>query len=292
MGNVERFGHLHQIRQGSRMHFSHEVAAMDLHGNLAEAQFGRYLLVHEPGRHQPHHLPLARAQRLMEAFQSRFRLLLLAPEPVAVDRCSDRVQHVLITKRLGQEIDGPRLHGLYRHGYVAMSGHEDDWNMNIYLGELALEIQAALSRQPDIKYEAARNVRQLALEQFARRAEDLCPHPYRAEKPFERLAEFRIVLDDEDGRPVTAASLLPLWLPRDHSRASRCACKANSKVAPGPALLDARNTPPWFSMIERQIDSPMPIPSGLVVKKALKSCGIFSVSMPTPESSTATTTWS
>src|SRR5437764_8238367 len=44
-------------------------------------------------------------------FQSRFRLLLLAPEPVAVDRCSDRVQHVLITKRLGQEIDGARLHG-------------------------------------------------------------------------------------------------------------------------------------------------------------------------------------
>lgn len=41
---------------------------------------------------------------------------------------------------------------------------------------------------------------------------------------------------------------------------------------PGPALRDAHNVPSWFSMIERQIDSPMPIPLGLVVKKALKSC--------------------
>lgn len=34
-------------------------------------------------------------------------------------------------------------------------------------------------------------------------------------------------------------------------------------------------------MIERQIDRLIPIPLGLVVKKALKSCSAFSGSMPT-----------
>jgi hypothetical protein len=43
-------------------------------------------------------------------------------------------------------------------------------------------------------------------------------------------------------------------------------------------------------MIERQIDSPIPIPSGLVVKKALKSRSAFSGVMPMPESTTSSTT--
>jgi hypothetical protein len=37
-----------------------------------------------------------------------------------------------------------------------------------------------------------------------------------------------------------------------------------------PALREAYNFPPWFSTIERQIDSPITIPLGLVVKKAEK----------------------
>jgi hypothetical protein len=41
-------------------------------------------------------------------------------------------------------------------------------------------------------------------------------------------------------------------------------------------------------MIERQIDSPMPMPSGFVVKKALNSRAECSGSIPMPESSTAT----
>jgi hypothetical protein len=38
-------------------------------------------------------------------------------------------------------------------------------------------------------------------------------------------------------------------------------------------------------MIERQIDSPMPMPLDLVVKKALNSRSAFSAEIPTPQSS-------
>jgi hypothetical protein len=34
---------------------------------------------------------------------------------------------------------------------------------------------------------------------------------------------------------------------------------------PGPSSRIAQIRPPWASMIEREIDSPMPMPSGFVV---------------------------
>src|SRR5262249_56739870 len=45
----------------------------------------------------------------------------------------------------------------------------------------------------------------------------------------------------------------------------------NWNVAPCLGFGVAQSRPPWPSMIERLIDSPMPIPPGLVVKKALNS---------------------
>jgi hypothetical protein len=54
----------------------------------------------------------------------------------------------------------------------------------------------------------------------------------------------------------------------------------------------AHSRPPWASKIERQIDSPMPMPLDLVVKKALKSRSAFSAEIPTPQSVTlASTGW-
>jgi hypothetical protein len=45
-------------------------------------------------------------------------------------------------------------------------------------------------------------------------------------------------------------------------------------------------------MLERQIESPMPMPLDLVVKKALNSRSAFSAEIPTPQSFTVTSTWS
>ena len=54
------------------------------------------------------------------------------------------------------------------------------------------------------------------------------------------------------GRQVATPSLL--W-----------AGRVNWKLAPRGTVAAAHTRPPWASMIERQIDSPMPIPPGLVV---------------------------
>ena len=42
-------------------------------------------------------------------------------------------------------------------------------------------------------------------------------------------------------------------------------------MAPGPALAEAQIRPPWASMMERQIERPMPMPFALVVKKELNN---------------------
>jgi predicted NUDIX family phosphoesterase len=95
---------------------------------------------------------------------------------IAPDRPHDRVQHILISKRLGKEIHGASFHGLYRHRNIAMPGHEDDRNVNACFGELALNVQPALSREPDVEHETARNIRQLGLQQLPCRAEGFSTH--------------------------------------------------------------------------------------------------------------------
>jgi hypothetical protein len=69
---------------------------------------------------------------------------------------------------------------------------------------------------------------------------------------------------------------------------SAFAGRSNSKVAPRSGLRVARRRPPWFSIIERTIASPIPIPCGLVVKKASNNRGMTSGSIPLPESRTET----
>ena len=69
-------------------------------------------------------------------------------------------------ERLGEELDGPRLHGSYRHRDVAMRSDENDRNLNIGLGQLALETEPTDSRQPDIQDEATGHVRKLILQEL------------------------------------------------------------------------------------------------------------------------------
>lgn len=56
---IQLVGHPGQVRQRSRLHLSHDLAAMDFYGDLADADVVGDLLVEAAGHHQGHHLPLA-----------------------------------------------------------------------------------------------------------------------------------------------------------------------------------------------------------------------------------------
>src|SRR5947199_10749651 len=57
-----------------------------------------------------------------------------------------------------------------------------------------------------------------------------------------------------------------------------------SKTVPSESVLARRNLPPSFSRIAWQIESPKPIPAGLVVKNGSNMRPRFSAVTPTPES--------
>ena len=71
---------------------------------------------------------------LKQRLQVHDYLVRLAPLSIPVDRRHYGIEHVLITKRLGQEIDRSSLHGPDGHRNVAMAGHEDNWNVNFRFG--------------------------------------------------------------------------------------------------------------------------------------------------------------
>ena len=79
-----------------------------------------------------------------------------------------RVEQGLVAERLCEEIDGSGLHGLDRHGDVAMAGEEDDRLQVALRCQLVLKIEAAGPGHADVEHQAARAVGKLRFQQFAR----------------------------------------------------------------------------------------------------------------------------
>src|SRR5262249_216156 len=82
-----------------------------------------------------------------------------------------------------------------------------------------------------------------------------------------------------------------LWaiLPQPHDACAFAADgtgRVNRKVGPGPASELANKGRPCASMIRRLIESPMPLPCGLVVKNASNMRSFWPAARPVPESLT------
>src|SRR6266849_3910996 len=113
-----------------------------------------------------------------------------------------------------------------------------------------------------------------------RRPEGLGPQVHRFQQPLDGRAHSGIVINDEHRGCACGY----------HSFASTLVGRVKQKLAPRGELSAAHKRPPCDSTMERLMRSPMPVPCGFVVKKALKiwsaSCG----GRPTPLSLTDTRT--
>src|SRR5262245_19997295 len=162
----ETAGRSHQVSQRLGAELLHHVVAMHLHGDIADADLGGGLLVHQAGADQLHDLLLTRTERVEAGTQVLGFPFVLAPSAIALDGHSDRVQEILLPDRLGEELDRSGLHGLDAHRDVAVAGDEDDGRVNVGLGQLSLKVEAAQLRHSDIEYETTGIVRKLAAQQF------------------------------------------------------------------------------------------------------------------------------
>jgi hypothetical protein len=78
----------------------------------------------------------------------------VSPLTIAVERNSDSIQKFLLTYRLGKEFNCASFHGLDRHWNIAVTGNENDWNIDVHSGELGLEVEPAQSWQSNVQYQA------------------------------------------------------------------------------------------------------------------------------------------
>jgi len=197
---LQLVGHPGQVRQRSGLHLSHDLAAMNFYSGLADADVVRDLLVEAASHDQGHNLTLAGGEGLEARPQRGDCLFVLQPRAISLEAQLDRVQQVLIAERFCQELDRSSFYRLDGHRDVAMSGDEDDRNVNVGRRELSLKIETTSAGQSDIEDEARGAVRAPFAQEFGNRSQGLGLHADRSDQAAERLADPRVVIDDDDGR--------------------------------------------------------------------------------------------
>ena len=106
----------------------------------------------------------------------------------------------------------------------------------------------------DVDDHTSRATEVVVHEQVAHGFEGLDPVAGGDQEPGQRTAHRDVVVDHDDPGAVPAHVAVPLLIGM-----------AKLKVAPRVGLFVAQMRPPCASMIEREIDRPMPRPVGLVV---------------------------
>src|SRR6267143_6820529 len=96
--NAEPVRHADQFDEGLRPHFLHRLAAMDLHGHLANLEVGSDLLVESTGDYVSHDLPLPCGQRFEPLPQFGGCRDIVAPGAIPLDPELDRIEELLLAE--------------------------------------------------------------------------------------------------------------------------------------------------------------------------------------------------
>src|SRR5438270_1606396 len=123
---AELVGKADELGEPGGLHLPHDLAAMHLDGHLADPELAGDLLVEPAGDDEAQDLSLAGGQGLKACPQFGEAHLVGAADAVLFKRDTDRIEQILVAERLGQKLDGARLHRPHRHRDVAIAGDEDD----------------------------------------------------------------------------------------------------------------------------------------------------------------------
>src|ERR1700677_3040003 len=161
---LELLGHSTEFGKRSGVHLPHRSAAVDFHSGFGDTDFVGDLFAEATPRDLNHDLALPRTKRSEALPEGGRSLFILSPSAITRKAELNRFEQLLIPKRLCQELDGAAFHRLHRHRNVAMPRDEDDRELRIRPGELALKIKAALPRQSYVEHQAGGALRGSGLE--------------------------------------------------------------------------------------------------------------------------------
>ena len=162
---------------------------MHLDRDLGYTDFGGYLFVQKTPGYLRHYLLLARRQCVELCPQFGYGLLacVIGAGPFKRDLYS--VEKILVAKGFGQEFNCAGLHGLNRHGDVAMTGDENNRNLDLGPRQFRLEVEAAHPRQPDIENKAAGSIRSFRCKKLRGRRKCFDPQSYRPDQIAHRATQ-------------------------------------------------------------------------------------------------------
>src|SRR5262245_20783815 len=135
---------------------------MSLHRGLAGVELRRDLFVQQAG-HEWHDLALTLRQRFVPPSKLGQIRPLTSYSAVTINRLTNGVKQLLVTKRFREEGYRAGLQGLHRHWNVTMRGDENDLDRWIRIGKLTLKIETAQSWESHVQDKTAQRVRPLGV---------------------------------------------------------------------------------------------------------------------------------
>src|SRR5258706_2380804 len=176
------------------------MSTVRLHRRNADSDIRSDLLVETTRQHQFKHLAFALRQPAEVRSSFRDGVFVVAVGTVLTDRQLDRVQQLLITDRLGEELNRSGLHGPNRHRDIRVAADENNRQVNIRLDEAIVKLQSTPPRQSDVENEASQDARARGGEKFLNRGEQLDAQAYRSQQPLKGVTDIPIVIDNDNGR--------------------------------------------------------------------------------------------
>ena len=88
---------------------------------------------------------------------------------ITSDAGLDGIDEVLIAEWFREELYGAALHRLHGHRDVAVRCNEDDWQLPVRRGKVALKLETASPRHSHVEHEASRAVRRVGFEKIGNR---------------------------------------------------------------------------------------------------------------------------
>src|SRR4029453_7117865 len=153
--HLKHIGHSAEFGKRTGLHLPHQVGAMHFHRGFGDADIVGNLFVEATSRDQDHDFPLAGAERVETLPELTQSPIALATGTIASEAGFDSLEEVLITERLCEELYGTPLHRLYGHRNVAVRRDEDDRQLPVRRGKVALKLKTASPRHSNVEHQAS-----------------------------------------------------------------------------------------------------------------------------------------
>ena len=250
-------------------HLLENARAVHFHGAHGDIEFVGDDLVVLASKNALHHFALAWGELVQPRGGNGGVGIGRLARGIEFHGADDSVHQLIVVEGLLDEIEGALLHGGHGERYVTVAAQENHWQPRAALAQQIEELQAAHAAHAHVEHQAAAQVPAPVNEKGFRRRPGARIDMARAKQPGEGVADGLVVVDDMGDGAHAAGSV-------------------KRKMLPPGGLASTHMRPLWDSTIERQILSPMPMPSGLVEKKGSNSLSVASWAMPLPRSVTLT----